>query len=225
MLGAQKFLDAVKAGDATRVKQMLVIEPGLANARAESGASALMTAIYHGKTDVRDLLLERGARLDIHEAAAAGKSGDVAALATQNPDAINSFSADGFTPLALAAFFGQRDVAQWLLANGADVNAVARNPTGYTPLTGAVARGDAEIVRLLLSHGANATHRYGAGYSALHQAAANGKLEIVKLLLDHGAAPSALTDDGQTPLSMAEAKGQTEAVALLRQQAANSQAR
>ena len=222
MLGAQKFLDAVKTGDAPRVKQMLVIDPRLANARAESGASAVMTAIYHGRTDVYDLLLERGAQLDIHEAAASGKSENVAALAAQNPAAINSYSADGFTPLALAAFFGQREAAQWLLANGADVNAVAKNPTGYTALTGAVARGDAEIVRLLLSHGANAAHRYGAGYSALHEAAAGGKLEIAKLLLDHGADSSARTDDGQTPLSMAEAKGQTDAAALLRQRGATS---
>ncbi|HET6200815.1 MAG TPA: ankyrin repeat domain-containing protein, partial [Candidatus Acidoferrales bacterium] len=140
MLGAQKFLDAVKAGDAPRVKQMLVIDPRLANARAESGASAVMTAIYHGKMDVCDQLLEHGAQLEIHEAAASGKAEKVAALAVQNPAAINSYSADGFTPLALAAFFGQRDAAQWLLANGADVNAVAKNPTSYTPLTGAVAR-------------------------------------------------------------------------------------
>ncbi|HLJ42062.1 MAG TPA: ankyrin repeat domain-containing protein [Candidatus Acidoferrales bacterium] len=222
MLGAQKFLDAVKAGDAPRVKQMLVIDPRLANARAESGASAVMTAIYHGKMDVCDLLLERGAQLDIHEAAASGKFENVAALAAKNPAAINSYSADGFTPLALAAFFGHREAAQWLLANGADINAVAKNPTGYTALTGAVARGDAEIVRLLLSHGANAAHRYGAGYSALHEAAAGGKLEIAKLLLDHGADSSARTDDGQTPLSMAEAKGQTDAAALLRQRGATS---
>lgn len=222
MLGAQKFLDAVKAGDAPRVKQMLVIDPRLANARAESGASAVMTAIYYGKKDVCDLLLERGAQLDIHEAAASGKFENVAALAAQNPAAINSYSADGFTPLALAAFFGHREAAQWLLANGADVNAVAKNPTGYTALTGAVARGDAEIVRLLLSHGANAAHRYGGGSSALHEAAAGGKLEIAKLLLDHGADLSARTDDGQTPLSMADSKGQTDAAALLRQRGATS---
>lgn len=222
MLGAQKFLDAVKAGDSARVKQMLVIDPRLANARAESGASAVMTAIYVGRADVRDLLLERGARLDIHEAAAAGKSENVAALVAENPAAINSYSADGFTPLSLAAFFGEREVAQWLLANGADVNAVAKNATGYTALTGAVARGDTEIVHLLLSHGANAAHRYGAGYSALHEAVAGGKLEIAKLLLEHGADANVRTEDGQTPLSMAESKGQADAAALLRQRGATA---
>jgi uncharacterized protein len=220
MLGAQKFLEAVKSGDLVHVKQMLTIEPGLAKARADSGASALMLAIYHNRPEVRDMLIERGAPLDIHEAAAAGKLERISAIATQDPVAINSFAADGFAPLALAAFFGQREAVHALLEQGADVNAVSKNATGYTALSGAVARGDAEIVRLLLSHGANAGHRYGSGYSPLHEAAAGGKIEIAKLLLAHGADPNARTEDGQTPLSMAEAKGHTEAAVLLREHGA-----
>lgn len=224
MLGAQKFLEAVTAGDAVRVKQMLTIEPGLVNARAESGVSAVMMAIYHNRPEIRDLLIERGAPLGIHEAAAAGKTERVAELAAQDPATINFFAADGFAPLALAAFFGQRQVAEWLLDQGAEVNAISKNATGYTALSGAVARGDAEIVRLLLSRGANARHRYGTGYSPLHEAAAGGKIEILRLLLQHGADPNAATEDGQTPLAMAEAKGQTEAAAVLREHGAVAKA-
>ncbi|HEV2491262.1 MAG TPA: ankyrin repeat domain-containing protein [Candidatus Acidoferrales bacterium] len=224
MLGAQKFLEAVKSGDLARVKQMLTIESGLANARAETGPSAVLLAVYHGRTEIRDALIASGAKLDIHEATAAGKSERVAALVRENPAAINSFAADGFAPLALAGFFGHRDLAEWLLDQGAEVNAVSKNPTGYTALSGAVARGDAEIVRMLLSHGANARHRYGQGYSPLHEAAASGKLEIVKLLLAHGADANAATDDGHTPLTMAEAKGQAEAAALLRAHGAKAKA-
>jgi uncharacterized protein len=216
MLGAQKFLEAVKEGDFARVKQMLTIESDLANARAEAGPSAVMLAVYHGRTEIRDLLIERGAKLDIHDAAAAGKAERVAALAGQNPEAINSFAADGFAPLALAAFFGHRDLVDWLLGQGAEVNAISKNATGYTALSGAVARGDAEITRLLLSRGANARHRYGPGYSPLHEAAAGGKLEIVKLLITHGADPNAPNDEGQTALTMADAKGQSETAAFLR---------
>lgn len=224
MLGAQKFLEAVKSGDQARVKQMLTIEPGLVSARAETGPSAVMLAIYHNRPEIRDLLIERGAPLDIHEAAAAGKTERVSELAASSPGAINSFAADGFAPLALAAFFGQRQAAQWLLDNGADVNAISKNATGYTALSGAVARGDAEIARLLLTRGANAGHRYGPGYSPLHEASAGGKLEIVKLLLAHGADPNATTDDGQTPLALAEAKGQMEAATLLRKHGAQPKA-
>jgi uncharacterized protein len=217
MLGAQKFLEAVKAGDLPRLIQMLMIDPGLANARAESGASALMLSIYHGKAEVSELLIDRGARLDVHEAVAAGKLERVAELVAKNPAEINSFSADGFAPLALAAFFGHRQIVEWLLSHGAEINAVSKNATGYTALTGSVARGDPEIVRMLLAHGADARHRYGSGYSALHEAAASGKLEIAKLLLEHGADPSARNEEGQTPLAMAEAKEQAETTSLLRE--------
>lgn len=220
MLGAQKFLEAVTAGDAVRVKQMLTIEPGLANARADSGVSAVMLAIYHNRPEIRDLLTERGALLDIHAAAAAGKFERVVELATRDATNILSFAPDGFTPLALAAFFGHRQIVEWLLDHGADVNTVSKNATRYTALSGAVAKGDEEIVRLLLSRGANARHRYGPGYSPLHEAAAGGKIEILKLLVEHGADPNAATDDGQAPLALAEAKGQTEAAALLRKHGA-----
>ncbi|MFZ0212492.1 MAG: ankyrin repeat domain-containing protein [Candidatus Acidiferrales bacterium] len=220
MLGAQKFLEAVKAGDATHVKKMLMVEPALANARAESGSSAVMLSIYHGHAEIRDLLIERGALLHIHEAAALGKRDRMAELVAHDAALVNAFATDGFAPLALAAFFGQRDAAEWLLAHGAEADAISKNATGYTALSGAVARGDAEIVRLLLKHGANPKHRYGPGYSTLHEAAASGKIEIVKLLLEHGADPSARTDEGKTPLAMAEAKGQTETAALLRQRGA-----
>jgi ankyrin repeat protein len=224
MLGAQKFLEAVKIGDLTHVKQMLTIEPGLASARTDSGVSALMLAIYHHRPEIRDLLIERGAPIDIHEAAAAGKFERVKALAEADPKAIHAFAGDGFAPLALASFFGHLEIVEWLLGRGAEVHAISKNATGYTALSGAVARGDAEIVRVLLAHGANARHRYGSGYSPLHEAAAGGKLEIMKLLLAHGADPNARTEDGQTPLSMAEAKGQIEAAALLHEHGALAKA-
>jgi uncharacterized protein len=222
MLGAQKFLEAVKAGDAAQIRKMLMIEPALANARTDSGVSAVMLAAYHGRGEIRDLLIERGAAFNIHETAAFGKMERMAELVAQDPTLVNAFAADGFAPLALAAFFGQRDAVEWLLAHGADVNTVSKNASGYTALTGAVARGDAEIVRLLLKHGANANHRYGPGYSALHEAAASGKIEIANLLLEHGADSSACTAEGKTPLEMAEAKGQTEAASLLSKRGATA---
>src|SRR5690348_18501289 len=111
MLGSQKFLEAVTAGDATRVKQMLTIEPGLANTRADCGASAVMMSIYHNRPEVRGLLIERGASLSIHDAAAAGRVERVAELAAQAPPRATPCPADGFAPLALAPFFRQRSSA------------------------------------------------------------------------------------------------------------------
>lgn len=57
------------------------------------------------------------------------------------------------TPLHWAASFADSDTLTCLIARGADVNAA--NSDGATPLHDAVARGDENIVRILLDHDAN----------------------------------------------------------------------
>ncbi len=222
MSDTQEFFAAVKAGDAGRVARMLEANLGLLNTREGSGESAVLLAAYYRRKDVLELLLSRGAALNIFEAAVVGKVQRVEALLAADPSLANGYAPDGFPLLGLAAFFGHREVVDLLLRHGAEVNAVSRNATGYTALTGAVAGGHAEIAAALLAAGANANHRYGAGYTPLYEAAAGGKTKIVALLLAHGADPNARTDDGQTPFLVAEAKGHADVAALLRQHQATS---
>jgi uncharacterized protein len=218
----QSFLEAVKAGDATGVAKLFGTNGALAKARDDSGRSAILLALYYGRTEVAGLLVAARSDLDIIEASAAGQADRVAVLLAEDRSLANTYAADGFTPLGLSAFFGRRSVVDLLLAHGADVNAVSHNPTGYTALTGAVAGGHAEIVAALLDAGADPAHRYAQGYTPLHEAAASGKLEIARLLLDHGADPNARLDDGKTPLAGALAKGHAEVAALLRQRGATA---
>ena len=222
MSDAGEFFAVVQAGDAKRVGELLDGDPGLVRARGEKGESPILVAVYYGRRAVLDLLLSRGAQLDIFEAAAAGRSDRITQLVTKDGKLVNSYASDGFTPLGLAAFFGHREVVDLLLRHGADVNAVSQNATGYTALTGAVAGGHAEIVALLLGARANPNHRYGPGYTPLLEAAGSGKSEIARHLLEGGADPNARTDDGQTPLAVAEAKGHSAVAALLRQYGAKA---
>lgn len=218
----QRFLEAVKSGDRARVGELLAADRGLVNARDEAGRSPILLALYYGSKEVAELLLAARSDLDIAEASAAGRADRVAALLATDRSLANTYTADGFTPLDLAAFFGHRSIVDVLLAHGADVNATSRNATGYTALTGAVASGHAEIVAALLAAGANAAHRYGPGFTPLHEAAAGGKKEIVRLLLTRGADVNAKTDDGRTPLMMALEKGHEGLVALLREHGATA---
>ncbi len=218
----REFFEAIQSGNAARVGELLAAQPALAAARSDTGVSAIMLAMYYGRQAIRDLLLAAGAELDIWEAAAAGRTERVAALLREDPGLAGAYAPDGFTPLGLAAFFGQRSVVELLLARGAEANTVSRNATGYTALTGAVARGHTEIVAALLAAGANAAHRYAAGYTPLHEAAGGGRLEIAKLLLARGADPNARTDDGKTPLATALEMGHSELAALLRQHGATA---
>ena len=64
---------------------MLDANAGLLNARGGNGESAAMLAVYYGKKSVLELLLGRGAELNIFEAAAAGKVERVVALLAADP--------------------------------------------------------------------------------------------------------------------------------------------
>jgi ankyrin repeat protein len=218
---AQLF-QAIQAGDEKTVRALLDADPSLAGAKDEKGQSPILAAIYRAQGAIRDLLLVRGVSLELHEAAAAGQLERAKEIVGANPALARSYSPDGFPVFALAAAFGHRNVAEYLLEKGADVNAAATNGTGYTALTGAVTSGHEDIVAWLLANGAHANYRYGPGYSPLHAAAANGHLEIVKMLLEHGADLDAKSNDGQTALNLGEARGHKHIGEFLRGRAASA---
>jgi len=91
-----------------------------------------------------------------------------------------------------------REVAEVLIAHGADVN--AKNDDGLTPLLYAAGYGRLEVVEALLAHGAAVNAKDDKGLTPLHYAAEHGRLEVVDALLAHGAAVNAKDDKGLTPL-------------------------
>jgi uncharacterized protein len=199
----EPLLDAIREGDAQRVRELLDASPALVRARAPDGASAIQFAVYWGHPEMVALFEQRGALLDIFDASAAGRRERVDLLLDRAPVLARGYSPDGYPPLGLAVFFGHEEVARLLLAHGADVNATSRNSQRVTPLHAAVARRDAAMVRELLKRGADPNAEQAGGFTALHSAAFHGDREIVELLLDHGAQPTKKTLDGKTPASLA----------------------
>ena len=59
----------------------------------------------------------------------------------------------GYTPLHVAAHFGQINMVKFLLANGVRVN--VQNELGYSPLHQAAQQGHSQIVNLLLDANAS----------------------------------------------------------------------
>src|SRR5713101_1430033 len=110
------FIDAIKAGEFERVKAMVSEDPALIDAHSRSGESAILTAVYHRQKEIVNLLVARGAALTLFEAAAAGELERVERLVAADPPSVTSYSADGWTPLHLAAYFGQVKIAELLLA-------------------------------------------------------------------------------------------------------------
>ncbi len=214
----QRLIDAVKRGRADEVQVLVESEPRLAAARDVSGVSAILLALYHGHPEVGRWLASRRTDLDAFDAAALGDLARVRALIADDGSVVHARSADGFTALGLASFFGQLAVVKELIGSGADVNVIGRNPGRYTPLTGAVAGRSAEVVGELLRAGADPNYKYGPGYRPLHEAAASGNEEIVRLLLEAGADRGACTDEGRTPADLAREKGHARVAEALEKQ-------
>ena len=202
------FLDAVKAGDAATVDRLIDEDRSLLSSH-ENGVSAVMLALYHGKRDVARLLIDRGAPLSFHDLCAAGDVDRVRAMLRDDPALLDRRSADGFPPLGLAVFFGNRDVAKFLIDEGADVNAAADNPQRVAPVHAAAAVCDHEILTLLLERGADPNARQQNGYTPLHTAAARGDIEMARLLLSHRADPSVQGSDAMSVADVAQKYGQS----------------
>lgn len=211
------FFQAIRAGDRVQVERLLAERPALVEARDPQGVSAPLVALYHGEPAIAELLASAGAQLDVFDAAALGRVEALRVLLAADPALARAVASDGFSPLGLAAFFGQAEAAHLLLEAGADPNLASHNAMRVSPLHSAVAAQQLAISEDLLRHGADVNARQADDFTPLHEAAQNGQLAMIELLLAHGADLGARKSDGQTPLDLAEAHGHTEAAALLRQ--------
>ena len=203
------FIDAVKSGDATEINRLLDADPKLLEAKDEKGVSAILLAMYHGKRDISRLLIARGARLSFHDACATGETERAKEMLLEEPALLDRRSPDGFPPLGLAIFFGNRDLAKFLIARGADVNAVAENAQRVAPVHAASAVCDHEILTMLLDRGADPNARQQMDYTPLHTAASRGDVAMARLLIERGADLQVKGSDGMSVADVARKYGQS----------------
>jgi ankyrin repeat protein len=125
----------------------------------------------------------------------------------------------GAIPLYYAARLGLRDLAEHLIAEHPEhVN--ARGGSRVTPMHIAAGLGHANILSLLLEHGADLESRVEFGWTSLHYASASGNVEVGLTLLDHGADINAQDNDNWTPLFPAAINGHVEFIQMLLKQGA-----
>jgi uncharacterized protein len=201
------LFDAIDKRDQDRLSHAIAENPRLAAARDAEGVSALLHARYRENLAAVEVLMRANPPLDVFDAAALGRTGRLRELIATDASLVSAFSSDGFTPLHLAAFFGQAETARVLIQAGADLSAVSRNQMKVQPLHSAAAARRDEVARLLIEAGADVNAVQEGGYTPIHAAAQNGDVELIDLLLDRGARIDAATGDGRTPADLAnEAK-------------------
>lgn len=120
------------------------------------------------RAEIIQLLVKHGLQMDFHTAIAAGDKDQVIALIRAKPDRLKEKDPQGNLPLQRAVALEQHSMVEALLQAGADVNGVGRE--GSPPLIGASVSGQAEMVRLLLDHGANPEIKGVRQESALSEA-------------------------------------------------------
>ncbi|XP_055358580.1 ankyrin-3 isoform X10 [Betta splendens] len=193
----------------------------------EDGFTPLAVALQQGHDQVVSLLLENDTkgkvRLPALHIAARKDDTKAAALLLQNDHnadveskmMVNRTTESGFTPLHIAAHYGNINVATLLLNRGAAVDFMARND--ITPLHVASKRGNSTMVKLLLDRGAKIDAKTKDGLTPLHCGARSGHEKVVEILLDRGAPILSKTKNGLSPLHMATQGDHLNCVQLLLQ--------
>lgn len=142
-----QIFNAVRAGTIDDFRDAIKTWNWRPDEEDDKGFTLFFYAIFHGRFDLADFLLEAGASVDC-------------------PDR------EGWTPLFWAAHNQHEQVVRYLISRGANPN--VRNIDGEWPLFWAVCRNDWEIVSLLLLGGANLNWTDADGHDVFWLAQALG---------------------------------------------------
>ncbi|CAN6334840.1 unnamed protein product [Urochloa humidicola] len=172
-------------------------------AAARDGNLRLLKGLATG-LDLRGVKGPNGRTL-LHIAAAEGRLDVCKFLVEASGLHVNSTSAEGETPVLLAAEAegkgnGTRGILRYLLDRGGDP--ALPDARGSMPLHNAAEYGNCKALKLLLSKGVPVDPLSHRGMP-LHLAAGYGHGQAVKILLDHGANPNSVANHVNSPLMAA----------------------
>lgn len=200
----------------------------------KEGRTALMTAAWKNHADVLQLLIMRGANVNardlrkrnvLHNLAADkacwwGWGDEIVSLLLRTDCHVSGVEGQdelGRTPLHWACATGNWRLAELLLTrpDGSPVEIDAMELRGKTALHVATAHDRADIVSLLLQHGAAVNACSDGGWTPLHNACDKGCEAIVQILLRAGAHVNSQLLNGVTALHLAAQGGHREVVECL----------
>lgn len=149
----------------------------------------------------------------IFDIARSGTVTEVQNLMKQNPDVVNQVNEGGFSPLILACYRGNIEVAKFLIDHVKDVNYKSREGTA---LAGLAVKYNRELTEALLKRNADPNIADATGYTPLFWAVKFGNKELVELLLKYKADKSKKDSMGMTPFEYALQTNNKEIINLLK---------
>ena len=200
---AWELAQAVQDEDTEKINKIASENPRIINYRdVKYGNTLLMLAIMNQQLESFKTLLKKGANVNTH----------------------NSF--DGTSPIIESCVSKYYNIifTKILIKYGANVNDIEigkrrqENSTRLTPLIAASKTGKLDLVRLLVSKGANVNYQNEFGQSALSEAVLMGKYKVAYYLLRNGAdynRPIFYQPDYSVPIEKSSPKDKREPMYLL----------
>jgi len=182
------------------IVELLIAHGADVNAKDAQGRTPLDLAMKRSHQEIVKLLLPKGGDVSMHMAAYAGDLQRVEKF-IDDGTYVDAKDQEGQTALHYAAKGGERGMAEFLIAHGADVNTGNASESHWTPLQEATYYGKKGMVELLLAKGADINVGEGR-WTPLHGALNAGSLDIVELLLVKGADANVRNNKGRTPLNI-----------------------
>lgn len=161
------------------------------------------------------LFLSQGvnAQLDIYEIARHGCAEDLQIVFKNHPNLINLKNDSGFSPLTIACYSGNLEVATLLAKHVDDIN--VNSKTG-TPLIATVYKNNIEIAKMLLDLGVDVNIPDKQGTTALHYAIKFNYADLIKELIAHGADINLKDNKGLSPWDYAQIDNNENILKLLK---------
>ena len=190
-----QLISAASEGQTERVIQLVAAGVNI-DGWGSHTLTALHAAIANGHSETVRTLIAKGADIrapasalgdpPLHTATLMGNSEIVKILLSAGAE-VNARNRGGDTPLLIASFTCRcPNVVSLLLENGALTNMTSN--WGNSPLINAAEVGDADTVRILISHGADVSYETPVSHwTALKRAKEHNHQDIVKIFKRAGA--------------------------------------
>jgi hypothetical protein len=141
-----------KVQELVQTRPELINEPGVGE--SFGGETPLAAASHTHNRAIAETLLANGAEHDIYSAVFMDDRARVEEFLREDPQLAKT---PGVHDIPILAFATTPEMAELLIAHGAEVNALSRVPFQTAPLHGATRRGYTGVVDVLLRHGADTT--------------------------------------------------------------------